>query len=150
MSNDVSTTAPLTKQSLRAFAVAWYQALDRHDDLAAVQTLLVSDGLEMVLPEVTTHGLAGFAEWYRTVTNKFFDEVHTVLSTDVVSLTAERAELSVLVNWQASKWDPPAPTSERLDFDSGQTWTLVAGPDGPLISRYVVDTFDPNPGSAAL
>lgn len=150
MSNDVSTTVSLTEQSLRAFAVDWYQALDRHDDLAVVQTKLVPDGLEMVFPETTTHGLAGFAEWYRRVTNKFFDEVHEVRFTKVISLTAQRAEITVLVNWRASTWNPPAARSERLDFDGFQRWTVVAGPNGPLVSRYVVETFNPNPGSAAL
>lgn len=150
MSNEASTTVPLTIQSLRAFAVAWYQALDRHDSLASVQANLVPDGLEMVFPETTTHGLDGFAEWYRTVTSKFFDEEHAVRSTEIVSMTAELAEITVLVKWKASKWDPPAARSERLDFMAGQTWTVVAGSAGPLISRYVVDTFDPNPGSAAL
>jgi hypothetical protein len=150
MSKEASTAVPLSAQSLRAFAVVWYQALDRHDDLASVQAYLVPDGLEMVFPETTTHGLDGFAEWYRTVTSKFFDEEHTVLSTEIVSLTPGLAEITVLVKWKASKWDPPAARSERLDFTAGQTWAVVAGSTGPLISRYVVDTFDPNPGSAEL
>lgn len=150
MSNDVGTTSPLTEESLRAFAVAWYQALDRHDDLASVQANLVPDGLEMVFPETTTYGLEGFAEWYRTVTNKFFDEDHAVRSVEVVSMTPERAEITVLVNWKASKWEPPAPRSDRLDFDAFQRWFVVAGPAGPQVVRYVVETFEPNPGSAAL
>jgi hypothetical protein len=150
MSHDVSTTPPLTESSLNGYATSWYQALDRHDDLDSVCTFLVDDGLEMVFPETTTHGLSGFAEWYRTVTHKFFDEAHEVLSTDVRSLSADRAEMTVLVRWKASTWQPPAAHSARLDFTAGQTWTVVAGPDGPLISRYVVDTFDANPGSAPL
>lgn len=144
------TVVSLTEQSLHEFAVAWYQALDRHDDLESVLTYLVPDGLVMVFPETTTHGLDGFADWYRTVTNKFFDEVHDVRSTEVVSITPERAEITVLVRWKASKWDAPKPHSARLDFDAFQRWTVVAGPDGPRVSRYVVESFDPNPGSAEL
>ncbi len=150
MSNDAITTVPLTEQSLRDFAVAWYQALDRHDDLAAIQANLVPEGLEMVFPETTTHGLDGFADWYRTVTHKFFDEVHEVRATEVTSLDRDRAELTVLVNWTASKWNAPAPRSERLNFDAFQRWTVIATPTGPQVSRYVVETFEPNPGSASL
>lgn len=151
MSNDVGTTvAPLTELGLQAFAVAWYQALDRHDDFDTVQHYVVHDELEMVFPETTTHGLSGFELWYGLVTNKFFDEVHEVTSTEVVSLSPEQAQLRVTVHWQASKWEPPAPTSERLDFHAVQTWNVVAGAGGPRIKRYAVDLFEPNPGSAAL
>lgn len=149
MSN-AQTTVPLTEESLRDFAVAWYQALDRHDDLASVLADLVPDGLEMVFPETTTYGVDGFAEWYRTVTNKFFDEEHTVLEVEVVSLTPEQAEVTVLVHWKARKWDPPAPLSQPIDFNAFQRWFVVAGPQGPLVRRYVVETFTPNPGSAEL
>lgn len=150
MSNDVGTTVPLTELSLQAFAVAWYQALDRHEDIETVQRFLVHDELEMIFPETTTHGLSGFEIWYGLVTNKFFDEVHDVRSTEIVTLTPEQAEITVKVHWLASKWEPPAPASERLDFHAVQTWQVVAGAHGPRIKRYVVDEFEPNPGSATL
>lgn len=150
MSNDVTTTVPLTEQVLRDFAVAWYQALDRHVDLESLQEVLVPEGLEMVFPETTTLGLDGFAGWYATVTNRFFDEDHLVKATKIVSMTPDQAEITVHVNWKASKWDPPAPRSARLDFDAFQRWTVLAGPAGPRVSRYVVETFEPNPGSADL
>lgn len=150
MSNEVSTAVPLTELSLQAFAVAWYQALDRHEGLDTIQRFLVHDELEMIFPETTTHGLSGFELWYGVVTNKFFDETHEVRSTEVVALSPEQAEITVIVNWRASKWEPPAPSSERLDFDASQTWSVVAGANGPRIKRYVVDSFEPNPGSAAL
>lgn len=146
----LSTSPPLTERMLHDFAVAWYQALDRHDPLPAVLSLLAPDGLVMVFPETTTVGVDGFAAWYRTVTHRFFDEAHEVRSTDVVSLTPDRAVVTVAVNWRASAWDPPAAASRRLDFDAGQTWTVLAGPAGPVISRYVVDSFVPNAGSATL
>ncbi len=153
MSNDVSTdpaTAPLTETGLNAFAVAWYQALDRHDSFEVVQNYVVHDELVMVFPETTTNGLSGFEIWYGLVTNKFFDEIHEVTGTEITNLTPERATVTVSVHWQASKWEAPAPLSERLDFNAVQTWDVVPGPNGPRIKRYVVDLFEPNPGSAAL
>ena len=149
MSTDTTTT-PLTEKALAEFAVAWYQALDRHDDIGSVETYLVPDDLEFVLPETTTHGLSGFEGWYDAVTHKFFDEVHEVTGTEARDLTPESATLKVVVRWQASKWEAPGPRSERLDFHAEQTWDVVASPTGPRIRKYAVDVFDPNPGSASL
>ncbi|HEX6077557.1 MAG TPA: hypothetical protein VFZ32_20150, partial [Micromonosporaceae bacterium] len=63
----------------------------------------------------------------------------------------DRADVKVVVNWQARIWNPPAPKSEWLGFDAYQTWVVVAGPDGtPQIETYTVDALEPMPGSATL
>ena len=62
-----------TEEDIRAAVADWYRALDRHDDLPSVLPYLVDDGLEMRFPEVTSRGHAGFADWYKAVTNRFFD-----------------------------------------------------------------------------
>ena len=91
------------------------------------------------------------ADWYKAVTNRFFDEVHTVTSVDITALTGEQADVKVVVNWQASIWNPPAPKSQWLGFDAYQTWELVEGPDGSVqIRTYIVDALKPMPGSASL
>lgn len=140
----------LTEPAIRAMVAQWYEALDRHDDLPTVLPYLVDDGLEMRFPEATARGHDGFTDWYRAVTNRFFDEVHQVSSVDIASLTADRAEVKVVVNWQATFWDPPERSSRWLGFDAYQTWEVVAGPDGPQIKTYVVDKLEPMPGSATL
>lgn len=140
----------LTEPAIRAMITNWYEALDRHEDLPAVLPYLVDDGLEMRFPEATARGHGGFTDWYRAVTNRFFDEVHQVSSVDVANLTADRAEVKVVVNWQATVWDPPERGSRWLGFDAYQTWEVVAGPDGPQIKKYVVDKLEPMPGSATL
>jgi hypothetical protein len=142
---------PFTEASIRAMVADWYDALDRHVDLAEALTYLVDDGLEMRFPEATARGHAGFSDWYKAVTNRFFDEVHVVTSVDVTSLRDTRAELRVVVNWQARIWNPPSAKSQWLGFDAYQTWEVVPGPDGsPKIKIYVVDSLDPMPGSAPL
>ena len=129
----------------------WYRALDRHDELSSVLRYLVDDGLEMRFPETTSRGHDGFAEWYKAVTNRFFDEVHTVTQVTVSNLTANSADVKVVVNWQAKIWNPPAPKSEWLGFDAYQTWEVVAGPNGEAqIKTYIVDALEPMPGSASL
>jgi hypothetical protein len=129
----------------------WYAALDRHDELSSVLRYLTDSGLEMRFPETTARGHDGFAEWYKAVTNRFFDEVHTVRSVEVSNLTAARADVKVVVNWQARIWNPPAAKSEWLGFDAYQTWEVVAGPAGEVqIRTYIVDALEPMPGSASL
>ncbi|ONI82926.1 hypothetical protein ALI144C_17885 [Actinosynnema sp. ALI-1.44] len=135
-------TDRITDESIRKLVDDWYLALDRHDEVETVKGMLVDDGLEMRFPETTARGHAGFGEWYKTVTNKFFDELHVV--TDVsASIDGDRATVLVRVNWQASVWTPPEPRSARLDFDADQTWVVVAGRNGPRIKSYVVNGLVP-------
>ncbi len=139
---------PLTDAAIHEFAVNWYVALDRHVPLPQVLELLHEE-IEFKVPEDTFVGHTGFARWYEAVTNRFFDEVHTV--TKVEPGWADGvATVRVVVNWQARIWNPPAEKSQWLGFDADQTWTVVAGPNGPLIRRYAVNALDPMPGSAAL
>lgn len=141
----------LTEDAIRGMVAEWYRALDRHVDLDVALRYLAEDGLEMRFPETTARGQAGFADWYKAVTNRFFDEVHTVTSVDITSIDGDTANVKVVVNWQAKIWNPPAPKSEWLGFDAFQTWELVAGPDGsPQIRTYIVDALEPMPGSASL
>jgi hypothetical protein len=129
----------------------WYRALDRHDELSSVLPYLVDDGLEMRFPETTSRGHDGFAEWYKAVTNRFFDEVHTVTEVTVSNLTADRADVKVVVNWQAKIWNPPAPKSVWLGFDAYQTWEVAASPNGEVqVKTYIVDELKSMPGSASL
>jgi hypothetical protein len=140
-----------TEADIRSTVADWYRALDRHDDLPTVLPYLVDDGLEMRFPEATARGHAGFADWYKAVTNRFFDEVHTVSTVDFPELTPDRATVKVVVNWQARIWNPPAAKSLWLGFDAYQTWEMVPGPDGrPQVKTYIVDALEPMPGSASL
>jgi hypothetical protein len=140
-----------TEADIRGMVTDWYQALDRHDDAADILYLLVNDGLEMRFPEMTARGHAGFHDWYKAVTHRYFDEVHAVTSVEFTEVTADRADLKVIVNWQARIWTPPAAKSQWLGFDAYQTWVVVAGKGGaPQLKTYIVDALEPMPGSAPL
>ncbi|HEX4225483.1 MAG TPA: nuclear transport factor 2 family protein, partial [Pseudonocardiaceae bacterium] len=121
----------LTAAAISEFATAWYQALDRHDDIDEVFPLLVDSGLVMNFPEGTSKGHDGFREWYDAVTTRFFDEVHTVREVKPLSLSPKEAEVSVLVNWQAKMHEGQTAKSSWLGFDAYQTWTVVPGVNGP-------------------
>ena len=141
----------ISEDSIRTMVVEWYRALDRHDDLAVVLPYLVDEGLEMRFPEVTARGHSGFIDWYKAVTNRFFDEEHTVKAVDITRLDATGADLKVVVNWQCKIWNPPAAASEFLGFDAFQTWELVVTPDaGTRLKTYTVDDMEPMPGSGSL
>ena len=147
----MSTAAPLTEDELRQFVADWFDLLDVHAPVEQVLPLVAEDDLEMVFPEVTARGRDGFKEWYAKVTNRFFDEVHT-LNAQRYSTAGGRGEIGLDLNWQAKMWQPPAAKSRWLGFDVRQTWEMrrSARTGKAEIVRYVVSKFDPMPGSAAL
>jgi hypothetical protein len=136
---------------VRDLVTRWFRALDRHDALERVLPMLENEQLTMTFPEGTLHGHDGFSDWYKTVTNKFFDETHELRSFFVEPGEDGTVQVNLVVNWKASMWAPPAPDSDRLDFDATQTWTVGRSPDGELrIRTYVVDDLHQLPGSASL
>ena len=141
----------LTPEEINDLADRWYKALDVHAPLEDLLAMLADDGLEMVFPEGTSRGHAGFTEWYERVTRIFFDEVHTLKKVEP-TLAGESADVEVVVNWQAKVWNPPEPTSKWLGFDAYQTWQVERSPESgnALIKRYVVDNLAEMPGSASL
>lgn len=148
--HDVRPSEALTAKAVHDLAVRWYQALDRHEDVESVLGFLVDDGLELRFPEGVSRGHSGFRDWYSGVTRRFFDETHTLREVTITSTVAEGVDVSVIVNWQAKIWNPPAAQSEWLGFDAYQTWRVVGPGDRPQIQRYVVDELRPMPGSASL
>jgi hypothetical protein len=142
---------PMTDAEVRQFVEEWYRLLDVHAPVDRLLPLLADADLEMRLPEVTSYGHDGFKQWYAKVTNRFFDEVHTIKELEMTD-QGDRPTLRVVVNWQAKIWNPPAAKSEWVGFDAGQTWVLSRSTDTgkPVIVQYSVDTFDPMEGSATL
>jgi hypothetical protein len=134
----------LTEQEITDLVERWYRALDVHAPVEELYAMLLDDGNEMDWPEGTTRGHAEFNGWYQRVTRVYFDEVHTVEKV-AARIDGSAAEVEVVVNWQASTWNPPEPTSSRLAFDAYQTWEVIrpAGGGHALIKRYVVDRLEP-------
>jgi ketosteroid isomerase-like protein len=142
----------VTESELRAYAVDWFAALDRHADVETLLPLLADEELEMDFPEGVQKGHAGFRAWYRTVTSRFFDEVHDLKQFAVTRSDSTGAEVRLVVNWQAKVWDPPEPHSVWIGFDASQTWELEGSPasGGLQMTRYIVDALDPMAGSPSL
>jgi hypothetical protein len=151
----MNTLTTLTESEVKQLVDDWYLKLDVHAPISEVLPLLVGETLEMQLPETTLHGLDGFRSWYDGVIHTFFDEVHTLQTLDITidgdrqrPGGANRAYIHLIVRWEASRWNAPAPKSERLAFDADQRWVVGRSPDTqqPAIVTYIVDSLTPLPG----
>jgi hypothetical protein len=144
-------TTALTAPEITEFAVAWYKKLDIHAPMVEILPYLASDDLVMKFPEATAHGLADFESWYQRVIRIFFDEVHTVKEV-TPEIRDDEAEVHVVVEWQASVWNPPQDKSSRIVLDADQTWTVRRSSRTGLIeiTNYTVNGLNYHEGSAKL
>ena len=143
--------APLTAQEVTKLAEDWYQKLDVHAPMVEVLPMLSSNGLEMIFPEATLRSLAEFESWYQGVIRIFFDEIHEITKCDV-TISGDKANVDIVVKWEASVWKPPARNSERIKLDAYQTWVVERSPETaqPVITTYTVDELKYHDGSAKL
>ncbi len=147
----VANLAPLTESEIKQFAADWYHKLDVHAPLEEYIPLLAEEGVEMRFPEATVYGFDGFKNWYERVIGIFFDEVHT-LKEVTVTPSGDKANVKVVVKWEASVWKPPAAKSERIVLDAYQTWVVERSPNTgkAAVLTYIVDSLDYYQGSARL
>ncbi|HVO72170.1 MAG TPA: hypothetical protein VMT24_19100 [Aggregatilineaceae bacterium] len=146
-------SAPLSKREVEQLVVNWYRDLDVHRPLGDVLQYISEAELEMVLPETTVRDLGEAEQLLQNWYHSFFDEVHTLLSLDTtISPGGQRADVRLVVRWEASRWKAPAAKSERLIMDAYQTWivTRSAASGKPVITGYVVNELKLMPGSASL
>src|SRR5436309_15650825 len=161
----MANAAPFDLENIKQFAAAWYLALDQHAPAEQLERLLAED-VKMVFPEKTLPGISDFRKWYAGgkysdgeeapgVINIFFDENHNVASVDVTSSAADRADVKVVVAWQASWFEKPATKAKRTSLDATQTWSLRRSDRngfGLVIAEYnaVAAPFQYAPGFARL
>jgi hypothetical protein len=141
----------MTSEEITAFAKDWYEKLDVHAPMVDILPMLPDEELTMVFPEATLNGLADFERWYQGVIRIFFDEVHVVKEV-TADISGDKATVKVVVQWEASRWNPPARFSDRIKLDAYQTWEVKKSPKTgkPVITKYVVDELKYHEGSARL
>jgi hypothetical protein len=154
----------LLESEVKQLVDTWYAKLDAHAPVEELLPLLADDGLEMRLPEVTLHGHAEFIQWYERVIRTFFDEIHTMKELHItlsgtpsekdvgVDGSLMQAQVQLVVNWQAHRWNPPAAKSEWLGFDASQSWVVQRLPNTgkAVVVTYTVDALTPMEGSVSL
>lgn len=147
----MNTSAPLTVDEIREMAAAWYRKLDVHAPMVEILPMLADEELEMVFPEATVTGWAGFEGWYQRVIRIFFDEIHTLKEVTPM-IEDNRAEVKVVVQWEASMWNPPDAESARIKCDAFQRWVMKRSPvtGKPMVVTYIVDGLEYHEGSATL
>lgn len=144
---------PLDENEVRQLVVEWYEDLDVHVPLVELLPKVADDGLEMRFPEATLRSTAEFEYWYQRVIRTFFDEVHSVRDLDITIVDGgSRADVKLMVYWEASRWNPPARNSERLLMNAYQTWVVERSRTSgrPVVKTYIVDELCPLAGSVAL
>lgn len=147
----MSDLAPLKQAEVEQFVKDWYLKLDVHAPMIELLPMLADEDLEMQFPEATLHGHAEFEGWYQGVIRIFFDEIHQVKKCDA-KISDDTADVDIVVQWEASIWNPPAAKSERIVLDAYQTWIVKRSPktQKPVIVTYAVDSLDYHEGSATL
>lgn len=147
----MTTVATLTESEVKELVGEWYRKLDIHAPMVDLLPMLADEELEMRFPEATVHGYAGFEGWYQRVIRLFFDEVHEMKDLRI-KIQDDRADITLVVYWETSVWNPPAARSQRIMLDAFQTWVVSRSPETrkPVITRYVVDNLSYREGSARL
>lgn len=139
----------LNQELIEKFAKDWYKKLDVHVPMVELLPMLADEELQMVFPETTVKGWAGFEGWFQRVIRIFFDEVHTVKEAKS-EIKGDMAVVKVVVQWEASVWNSPEAYSKRIKCDAFQTWEVKHVDEKILITKYVVDSLKYHPGSAEL
>jgi len=144
---------PLDELEVRQLVTEWYKDLDVHAPLVDLVAKVSVQGLEMRFPEATLNTVAEFGGWYEGVIRTFFDEVHALRELEItIPEGGNRADIKLVVYWEASRWNPPAAHSERLLIDAYQTWVVERSETSglPVVKTYIVDELRPLEGSVAL
>ena len=141
----------LTVEAIKQFTIDWYGYLDIHAPQVDFIDMLSKKDLKMVFPEATLSGIASFESWYQGVIRIFFDEVHTVKVVESnIAPDGKTANVKVVVQWEASAWNPPARFSKRIKCDAYQTWKVAIEEGKIVITMYIVDELKYHEGSAKL
>ena len=122
-------TDVLSEQNIKNFAAAWYNALDIHAPVEQCLEFLAADVEMNFPPDPPFTGYEGFRKWYVDIIVKtFFDESHNVVSVEIVNASDSQAELSIVVAWQASWFNPTGlmqdAKSHRTSMNAFQSWTI--------------------------
>ena len=119
----------LSEKNIKNFAAAWYNALDIHAPVEQCLEFLAADVEMNFPPDPPFTGYEGFRKWYVDIIVKtFFDESHNVVSVKIVNASDSQAELSIVVAWQASWFNPTGlmqdAKSHRTSMNAFQSWTI--------------------------
>lgn len=134
----------LSTYKVKEFVYYWFKKLTDHAPMDELLSMLHTEDLLMKFPETVLQNENDFRKWYKTVTNKFFDQVHEIKMLEV-SINGDTADVHLIVNWQARTWNPPDPYSKWEGVYAHQNWQVIKDrkTGKPVIRSYIVRKFDP-------
>jgi hypothetical protein len=144
--------APIREAEVKTLAIDWYEKLTKKVPLNQYIPLLAKQNLKMEFPNGNLIvEWNSFQNWYEQVTNTFFDQIHILKHLEVKTI-GDRAEVQIVVHWEASMWQPPAAKSQRIVLDAFQNWVVRRSltTQLPVIQTYIVERFEYAAGSARL
>ena len=136
---------PFTEGEIRDLAGTWYRMLDAHAPFDTVVELVAGNDFQIQIPEGSYRGVDGFKTVYEQGwIRHFFDELHELKQLSFAP-DGDKAEVKVVVHWQARSWNPPEAKSTWIDMDAYQTWVVQRslGSGRPVILTYIVDVLKP-------
>lgn len=130
----------LNKIEIIKFVLEWFNLINNHEPIEKLIDKLDANGFELKFPEKTITNIDEFQNWYNTVTNKYFDQVHNVKNIDI-EISEEKTDIILTLNWEARSWEPQSPYSNYLNCDVVQSWVLVKDykKNKPAIKKYIVN-----------
>ncbi|MGK7886616.1 MAG: hypothetical protein AB4057_18570 [Crocosphaera sp.] len=140
----MSSITPITDSEVRELADEWYAKLTDKAPVDEFIPLLSETDLKMEFPDdKRVLGWEGFKIWYQRARNSFFDQIHTLKELKVTP-SGDKAQVDVIVHWEASSWEPPQAKSERTVLDAYQTWIVTRSPSSQkvVIENYCVYKFE--------
>jgi hypothetical protein len=134
----------LTTFEIKTLIYTWFKNLTEHAPVEELLALVsLEDDLLIEFPDNPIKNEVQFRNWYKVVTNLFFDEQHVIQMLDI-SLSGNMAIVKIIVNWQAKTWNAPSPYSNWEGYNVHQDWVVkkdsVTGK--ALILKYKVGKFD--------
>lgn len=148
----MNAITPIREAEVKTLAINWYKKLTEKAPLNQYIPLLAEQNLKMEFPNGNPIvEWSGFQNWYEQVTNTFFDQIHILKHLEVKPI-GDRAEVQIVVHWEASMWQPPAAKSQRVVLDAYQNWVVRRSltTQLPVIQTYIVDQFEYATSSARL
>lgn len=138
----------LNKIEIFEFILEWFSLINNHEPVRKLTDKLNADDFELKFPEKTITNTEEFCDWYNTVTNKYFDQVHNVKNIDI-EISEEKADIILMLNWEARSWEPTNPYSCYTNCEIIQSWILVKDPskNKPAIKKYIVNYLKEQKGA---
>jgi hypothetical protein len=133
---DVTATSDIRSRGVSAFVAEWFDLLSEHVSVDRMTEYLAPDGMEMVFPDQTLHGVGDFRDWYAALGRSYTNQTHDVEKV-LTTLSGDFVDVAIVVVWRG------VDTSDgtRLVFRMRQNWRLRPIPAPPRFAmvRYRVD-----------